>query len=215
MIWWRSWARAVRSVSVSAGRRVHSPRSATSRSCWAMAAIVDGDRVLSGVVECRCHTGNSRHRPPTVPGPGMRGDSGQLWRSIPESFLGPSAVVVSDTRSLALAARAAREAEPPPCATPGEANLSPRFTSSSLRFSTPDDLLPAREWSRHSLAGARCSTTREPGLLVQRPGLTRERTDTPRRTSLSLRPCTTHGPEASAESSRHSLARRSLLDHRG
>ena len=41
VIWCRSWARAVRLVSVSAGRRVHSPRSATSCSCWETAAIVD------------------------------------------------------------------------------------------------------------------------------------------------------------------------------
>ena len=77
-------------------------------------------RVLSGVVECRCHTGNSGIRPPTlpVPEPGFCPACGQSFSAVS----GDLDVVVStlarwrslldqrepvDTRSLALAARPA------------------------------------------------------------------------------------------------------------
>ncbi len=66
--------------------RVHSPRSAMSCSSWVTAAIVDVDRVLSGVVECRCHTGNSgiRHRHSRSENAGISGTGGEVFRKFLE-----------------------------------------------------------------------------------------------------------------------------------
>ncbi len=99
VIWCRSWARAVRLASVSAGRRVHSPRSATSCSCWVTAAIVDVTGccpVSSNAVVIQGILASATDNP----GPGMR-HSGQLWRSIFESFWSRQQCGL-DTRSLAL-----------------------------------------------------------------------------------------------------------------
>ncbi len=144
MIWCRSWARAVRLVSVSAGRRVHSPRSATSCSCWVMAAIVDvtgccpvssNAVVIQGILASTTDS----------PGPGMR-HFRQLWRSISKVFWSRQRCGL-DTRSLALAAR-----PPDSCSTsstsvmpnPGADRHPAPYPSPSLRISTTHHPQPRR-----------------------------------------------------------------------
>ena len=107
------------------------------------------------------------------PGPGM-GYSGQLWTSISDSFWSAGCCGL-DTRSLALAARPPGEVAT--TAVLPRATVDQRRTVLELRSTTdhppPLERLtraaslaprsqprrPRAAWSRHSLAGARCSTT--------------------------------------------------------
>ena len=127
------------------------------------------DRVLSGVVECRCHTGNSGIRPPTVLVLewGIPGSCGEVFRKASGAV---DVVVSTSSTSGSGRSRQARPAgtrspetalaPPPPPAVPepGVDRHPAPYLSPSLRHFPPAPAT-ALYWSRHSLAGARCSTT--------------------------------------------------------
>ncbi len=103
-----------------------------SCSCWEMAAIVDVTGWLSGVVECRCHTGNSGidHR--------QSGTGNAAFRTAVEKYFESfwsRQQCGLDTRSLALAAR---PPERPTTALrhPGADRHPAPYPSPSLRIST-------------------------------------------------------------------------------
>jgi dihydrofolate reductase len=126
-------------VGVGLGRRVHSARAGDLRSWSRSAAIVRrAARVLPGVVEYRCHTGNSGIGTDSS-GPGM-GYSGRLWRSISKSFWSPGCggFETALARLLNHRHRATRE-QPQPRAVPlpVAAPFNPMTTRSREEVSTP------------------------------------------------------------------------------
>ena len=207
MIWCRSWASAVRLVAVSVGRRVHSPRSATSSELLGDSGDRGRDRVAGRCRRIPLSYREFWHRPPTFPAPepasipascgqassmflehlDMLGSRHSLagarcsttgeanhCPAAPGSRPRPRAVSLPllrisitydlqprrsglDTRSLALAARPPAwptTAMPHPARSPDPAPYL--LLAALLDHPRP---ATAREWSRHSLAGARCSTT--------------------------------------------------------
>ena len=166
VIWCRSWARAVRLASVSAGRRVHSPRSATSCSSWVTAAIVDvtgccpvssNAVVIQGILASGTDS----------PGPGTGSDSGHVDKHF-ESFWSPRCRGLDK-----LDQRAARQLDhrrggppqPPPCAT-REQTATPRRTSPvAAPFHHADDPQPRGGLDTRSLALAARPPGRAPPQL--------------------------------------------------
>ena len=122
------------------------------------------DRVLSGVVECRCHTGNSGigHRQSRTGNAAFPTAVEKYF----ESFWSPQRCGL-DTRSLALAARPPESgcaSQPPPCATRERTPDPAPYLSPLLRSFHHPRPATAREWSRHSLAA------RPPESSTPRPG---------------------------------------------